>query len=417
MDCEAQLKKMGVAAKFAANLLASATSESKANALKYAAEIILENKDKIISANKIDMFEGQQKKLSAAMLDRLLINESRLTDISESIMAIGNQEDPIGSTIDEWTQPSGLHIKKVGTPIGVIGVIYESRPNVTADAAALCLKSGNSVILRCGSESLNTSVEIAKCMTAALKFSDLPIDAIQLVPTNERQAVEEMLGLSEYIDVIIPRGGKSLVALVQEKARVPVFAHLEGICHLYVDKSADLEKSRSVLLNSKLRRTGICGATECLLIDNEIDTEFKNILINDLITEGVEVRADEGLVHIPGVVLASEDDFGYEFLDKIIAVREVEGVSGAISHIQRYGSNHTECIMSEDQSSVDQFFKRVDSAILLHNASTQFADGGEFGMGAEIGISTGKLHARGPVGVNQLISFKYLVEGNGTIRK
>ena len=351
------------------------------------------------------------------MLDRLLINESRLTDISESIMAIGNQEDPIGSTIDEWTQPSGLHIKKVGTPIGVIGVIYESRPNVTADAAALCLKSGNSVILRCGSESLNTSVEIAKCMTAALKFSDLPIDAIQLVPTNERQAVEEMLGLSEYIDVIIPRGGKSLVALVQEKARVPVFAHLEGICHLYVDKSADLEKSRSVLLNSKLRRTGICGATECLLIDNEIDTEFKNILINDLITEGVEVRADERFVHIPGVILASEDDFGYEFLDKIIAVREVEGVSGAVSHIQRYGSNHTECIMSEDQSSVDQFFKRVDSAILLHNASTQFADGGEFGMGAEIGISTGKLHARGPVGVNQLISFKYLVEGNGTIRK
>ena len=273
------------------------------------------------------------------------------------------------------------------------------------------------MILRCGSESLNTSVEIAKCMTAALKFSDLPIDAIQLVPTNERQAVEEMLGLSEYIDVIIPRGGKSLVALVQEKARVPVFAHLEGICHLYVDKSADLEKSRSVLLNSKLRRTGICGATECLLIDNEIDAEFKNILINDLIAEGVEVRADERLAHIPGVVLASEGDFGYEFLDKIIAVREVKGVSGAISHIQKYGSNHTECIMSEDQSSVDQFFKRVDSAILLHNASTQFADGGEFGMGAEIGISTGKLHARGPVGVNQLISFKYLVEGNGTIRK
>ena len=417
MDYESQLKKMGVAAKLSADLLASATSVSKVNALKYAAKIILENKDKIIRANKIDMLEAQQKKLSAAMLDRLLINESRLNDISESIVAISNQEDPIGSTIDEWTQPSGLHIKKVGTPIGVIGVIYESRPNVTADAAALCLKSGNSVILRCGSESLNTSIEIAKCMTEALKLTNLPTDAIQLVPTKERQAVEEMLVLSEYIDVIIPRGGKSLVALVQEKARVPVFAHLEGICHLYVDKSADLEKSRSVLLNSKLRRTGICGATECLLIDNEIDTEFKNILINDLITEGVEVRADERFAHIPGVVLASEDDFGYEFLDKIIAVREVKGVSGAISHIQRYGSNHTECIMSEDQSSVDQFFKRVDSAILLHNASTQFADGGEFGMGAEIGISTGKLHARGPVGVNQLISFKYLVEGNGTIRK
>jgi glutamate-5-semialdehyde dehydrogenase len=411
-----KIKLMGVNAKKASRLMARASTASKVNSLDFAADTIDGSRNEILRANRIDILESQKKDLSAAMLDRLMINDARLTELVKGIRNIANQEDPIGRIISEWTQPSGLKIRRVGTPIGVIGVIYESRPNVTADAAALCLMSGNSVILRCGSESFNTSIEICKCMTVGLEKAGLPLNAIQIVPTRDRMAVDAMLSLSDCIDVIIPRGGKGLVSLVQEKARVPVFAHLEGICHLYVDKSADLEKSRSVLLNSKLRRVGICGATECLLIDQEIFNDFGVILINDLLSEGVEVRGDLLTQSVDGVVSASTEDFGREFLDKIIAVKVVDGVKGAISHIDKFGSNHTECIMAEDKTSVEEFFTRVDSAILLHNASTQFADGGEFGMGAEIGIATGKLHARGPVGINQLTSFKYLVEGDGTIR-
>ena len=411
------IKEIGFLAKVASKEISVATSAIKNEALKIAADEIIRKTDEILRANHDDLLEGRKKDLSSAMLDRLMLNVQRLDELSQSIINISNQNDPIGCVLSEWKQPIGLTIKKITTPIGVIGVIYESRPNVTGDAAALCLKSGNSVILRSGSDCLRSSIEISKCFKTALEKVKLPIHSIQLIPTSERTAVSHMLGLSEYIDVIVPRGGKSLVSLVQEKARVPVFAHLEGICHIYIDKSADLLKSREVVLNSKLRRPGICGAVECLLIDDPVKSKIGKALINDLLKNGVEVRGDKWAQMINGVKKASINDFGKEFLDKTIAVKVVDGVQGAINHIDEFGSNHTECIMAEDDYTVRKFFTKVDSAILLNNASTQFADGGEFGMGAEIGIATGKLHARGPVGANQLTSFKYLVSGNGTIRQ
>ena len=411
------IKEIGFLAKVASKEISVATSAIKNEALKIAADEIIRNTDEILKANYDDLLEGKKKDLSSAMLDRLMLNVQRLDELSQSIINISNQNDPIGCVLSEWKQPIGLTIKKITTPIGVIGVIYESRPNVTGDAAALCLKSGNSVILRSGSDCLRSSIEISKCFKTALEKVKLPIHTIQLIPTSERTAVSQMLGLSEYIDVIVPRGGKSLVSLVQEKARVPVFAHLEGICHIYIDKSADLLKSREVVLNSKLRRPGVCGAVECLLIDDPVKSKIGKALINDLLNNGVEVRGDKWAQMINGVKKASINDFGKEFLDKTIAVKVVDGVQGAINHIDEFGSNHTECIMAEDDYTVRKFFTKVDSAILLNNASTQFADGGEFGMGAEIGIATGKLHARGPVGANQLTSFKYLVSGNGTIRQ
>ena len=411
------IKEVGFLARVASKEIGVATSAIKNEVLKIAADEIIRKTDEILKANHDDLLEGKKKDLSSAMLDRLMLNVQRLDELSQSIINISNQNDPIGCVLSEWKQPIGLTIKKITTPIGVIGVIYESRPNVTGDAAALCLKSGNSVILRSGSDCLRSSIEISKCFKTALEKVKLPIHTIQLIPTSERTAVSQMLGLSEYIDVIVPRGGKSLVSLVQEKARVPVFAHLEGICHIYIDKSADLLKSREVVLNSKLRRPGICGAVECLLIDDPVKSKIGKALINDLLNNGVEVRGDKWAQMINGVKKASINDFGKEFLDKTIAVKVVDGVQGAINHIDEFGSNHTECIMAEDDYTVRKFFTRVDSAILLNNASTQFADGGEFGMGAEIGIATGKLHARGPVGANQLTSFKYLVSGNGTIRQ
>ena len=411
------IKEIGFLAKVASKEISVATSAIKNEALKIAADEIIRKTDEILKANHDDLLEGKKKDLSSAMLDRLMLNVQRLDELSQSIINISNQNDPIGCVLSEWKQPIGLTIKKITTPIGVIGVIYESRPNVTGDAAALCLKSGNSVILRSGSDCLRSSIEISKCFKTALEKVKLPKHSIQLIPTSERTAVSHMLGLSEYIDVIVPRGGKSLVSLVQEKARVPVFAHLEGICHIYIDKSADLLKSREVVLNSKLRRPGVCGAVECLLIDDPVKSKIGKALINDLLNNGVEVRGDKWAQMINGVKKASINDFGKEFLDKTIAVKVVDGVQGAINHIDEFGSNHTECIMAEDDYTVRKFFTKVDSAILLNNASTQFADGGEFGMGAEIGIATGKLHARGPVGANQLTSFKYLVSGNGTIRQ
>jgi glutamate-5-semialdehyde dehydrogenase len=329
---------------------------------------------------------------------------------------VAEQKDPVGEVMAEWDMPSGLHIRRVRTPLGVIGVIYESRPNVTADAGALCLKSGNAVILRGGSESLHSSTAIHACMVQGLTQAGLPEAAIQLVPTRDREMVSAMLRAVEHIDVIVPRGGKGLVGLVQREARVPVFAHLEGICHVYVDRDADLEKARRVVLNAKTRRTGICGSAECLLIDWPFYTKHGAVLIEDLLKAGVEVRTEGELLKVPGTVKAAPEDFGREFLDMIIAAKLVDGVDDAIAHIRRYGSQHTEAILTEKDATAERFFQRLDSAILLRNASTQFADGGEFGMGAEIGIATGKLHARGPVGAEQLTSFKYLVTGDGTVR-
>lgn len=416
LDAKALIDELGAKARAAAAELAFAPAEAKAKALTVAAEKVWQDRHAIIAANGEDMAFGANKGLSPAMLDRLMLDEARINGICEALRAVAAQEDPVGKVIAEWDRPSGLHISRVRTPLGVIGVIYESRPNVTADAGALCLKAGNAVILRGGSESFHSSRAIHACMVAGLEAAGLPVDAIQLVPTRDRAAVAEMLKAVDYIDVIVPRGGKGLVGLVQAEARVPVFAHLEGICHIYADGAADPEKARKVVLNAKTRRTGICGAMECLLIDRAFYAKHGGLLIEDLLKAGVEVRADGELAEIPGTVPATEEDFGKEYLDAICAAKLVDGVDGAIAHIRRYSSSHTELILTEDDAVAARFFARVDSAILMRNASTQFADGGEFGMGGEIGIATGKLHARGPVGAEQLTSFKYVVIGDGTIR-
>lgn len=415
-DLTAQMNEIGRRARAAAADLAFAPSDAKAQALMAAADAIEAQTDAIIAANARDLDHGRDKGLSPAMMDRLMLDESRIKAIAAGLRAVAAQADPVGRVLAEWDRPNGLHIRRVATPLGVIGVIYESRPNVTADAGALCLKAGNAVILRGGSESFHSSGAIHACLVAGLRAAGLPEDAIQLVPTRDREAVTAMLRMTEWIDVIVPRGGKGLVGLVQREARVPVFAHLEGIVHVYVDAAADPEVARRVVLNAKTRRTGICGAAECLLIHRDIAATLGADLIRDLLAAGVEVRADEILQAIPGTVPATEADWGCEYLDSIIAARVVDDIDAALGHIRRYGSNHTDCILTEDPEAVAHFFERLDSAILMHNASTQFADGGEFGMGAEIGIATGKLHARGPVGAEQLTSFKYLVTGQGTIR-
>ncbi|CAM8627787.1 ProA Gamma-glutamyl phosphate reductase [Paracoccaceae bacterium] len=410
------MTEIGTRARAAAAELAYASSERKAAALQAAAAAVWARRDEILDANVLDMDFGRDKGLSPAMLDRLMLNETRLRGIVDGLRQVAEQRDPVGRVLDQWTRPNGLHIQRVATPLGVVGVIYESRPNVTADAGALCLKAGNAVILRGGSESFHSSEALHACMQQGLREAGLPEAAIQLIPTRDRAMVTEMLRATAYIDVIVPRGGKGLVGLVQAEARVPVFAHLEGICHIYADRDADLEKARRVVLNAKTRRTGICGAAECLLIDWQFYTKHGAMLIEDLLAAGVEVRTEGELLKIPGTVQAAPDDFGREFLDKIIAAKLVDGVDAAIAHIRRYGSNHTEAILTENDATAARFFERLDSAILMRNASTQFADGGEFGMGGEIGIATGKLHARGPVGAEQLCSFKYLVTGDGTIR-
>ncbi len=410
------MAEIGAKARTAAAELAFASSERKAAALQAAAAAVLARRDEILDANVLDMDFGREKGLSPAMLDRLMLNDTRLRGIADGLRQVAEQRDPVGRVLEEWTRPNGLHIQRVATPLGVVGVIYESRPNVTADAGALCLKAGNAVILRGGSESYHSSEALHACMVQGLREAGLPETAIQLIPTRDRAMVAEMLRATYYIDVIVPRGGKGLVGLVQQEARVPVFAHLEGICHVYADRDADLEKARRVVLNAKTRRTGICGAAECLLIDWQFYTKHGAVLIEDLLAAGVEVRTEGELLKVPGTVQAAPDDFGREFLDKIIAAKLVDGVDAAIAHIRRYGSNHTEAILTENDATAARFFERLDSAILMRNASTQFADGGEFGMGGEIGIATGKLHARGPVGADQLCSFKYLVTGDGTIR-
>ncbi|SEW16088.1 glutamate-5-semialdehyde dehydrogenase [Aliiroseovarius sediminilitoris] len=411
-DITSMMTEIGRRARDAAKVLAFAPARAKEKALLAAADACWDRRAEITDANQKDMAFGRDKGLSPAMMDRLMLDEDRIKGMCDGLRAVARQNDPVGEVLEEWDRPSGLHIKRVRTPLGVIGVIYESRPNVTADAGALCLKAGNAVILRGGSESFHSAGLIHACLQDGLRAAGLPVDAIQRVPTRNRAAVSEMLTMTDYIDVIVPRGGKGLVGLVQREARVPVFAHLEGIVHIYIDKDADPDKTARVVMNAKTRRTGICGAAECLLIHRDTVILGQKVL-NDLMDAGVEVHAGDGLT---GTIAATEDDWGKEFLDSIIAARIVDDVDGAIDHINRYSSSHTDAILTENDATAERFFTRLDSAILMRNASTQFADGGEFGMGAEIGIATGKMHARGPVGAAQLTSFKYLVEGDGTTR-
>ncbi|MEM6823559.1 MAG: glutamate-5-semialdehyde dehydrogenase [Pseudomonadota bacterium] len=415
-DVSTLMADIGLAARAAASTLASATAEVKRRALLSAAESVIDRMVEIKDANAQDMEFGAEKSLSGAMLDRLKLTDPRIEAMAAGLRTVADQPDPVGEVIAEWDMPSGLHIRRVRTPLGVVGVIYESRPNVTADAGALCLKSGNAVILRGGSESFHSTRAIHACLLDGLAAAGLPEAAIQRVPTRDRAAVSTMLTMTDAIDVIVPRGGKGLVGLVQNEARVPVFAHLEGIVHVYLDAAADPEKALKVVLNAKTRRTGICGAAECLLIHESLVDTVGQGVIRALIDAGVEVRADAVLSRIDGTVSASEEDWGREYLDMKIAAKAVGSLEEAMAHIRAYGSSHTDAIVTEDDAVAARFFAELDSAILMRNASTQFADGGEFGMGAEIGIATGKMHARGPVGAAQLTSFKYLVEGAGTVR-
>ncbi|QEW20488.1 Gamma-glutamyl phosphate reductase [Marinibacterium anthonyi] len=415
-DIQALMANIGTRAKAAAAELAFAPADQKDKALNAAADAVWAHRADILAANEQDMVYGAEKGLTPALMDRLKLSEDRIRSIVDGLRAVAGQTDPVGEILSEWDMDSGIHIQRVRTPLGVIGVIYESRPNVTADAGALCLKSGNAVILRGGSESFHSSGAIHACLVEGLKAAGLPEDAIQRVPTRDRAAVSEMLTMTDTIDVIVPRGGKGLVGLVQREARVPVFAHLEGIVHIYIDAAADPEKALKVVLNAKTRRTGICGAAECLLIHRALVDTIGQGVIRALLDAGVEVRADAALQKIKGTVPATAEDWGREYLDMIVAARVVDDVDAAIAHIRTYGSQHTDCILTEDDAVAARFFQRLDSAILMRNASTQFADGGEFGMGAEIGIATGKMHARGPVGAAQLTSFKYLVTGDGAVR-
>ena len=412
----ALMAEIGAKARAAATELATASAERKHAALIGAAEAVWSRRAEIIEANIKDLEFGRDKGLSDAMMDRLMLDEDRIRGMVDGLRTVGEQPDPVGEVLAEWDMASGLHIRRVRTPLGVIGVIYESRPNVTADAGALCLKAGNAVILRGGSESFHSSGVIHACLVDGLRAANLPADAIQRVPTRDRAAVQEMLTMTDTIDVIVPRGGKGLVGLVQREARVPVFAHLEGIVHIYVDAAADPVKSLDVVLNAKTRRTGICGAAECLLIHRDVADTIGQGLVRALIDAGVEVHGGPDLQTIDGVVAATSEDWGREYLDMKIAAKTVDNIDEAVAHIRQFGSSHTDCILTEDDAAADLFFTELDSAILMRNASTQFADGGEFGMGAEIGIATGKMHARGPVGAAQLTSFKYLVEGDGTTR-
>ncbi len=412
------MAEIGRDAKAAARQLAIASTEAKNKALHAMADAIVASSAKILAANVEDLKQVEGKGLLPSFLDRLTLTEKGISGMAQALREIAEFKDPVGEVIAAWDRPNGLNIERVRTPLGVIGVIYESRPNVTADAGALCLKAGNAVILRAGSDSAQSSQAIHDCLVAGLKAAGLPEHAIQIVPTTDRAAVGAMLsGLDGAIDVIVPRGGKSLVARVQNEARVPVFAHLEGLCHIYVDASADLEMAKKIVVNAKMRRTGVCGAAETLLVDKAVASTHLVPLLQTLKDAGCEIRGSaEVLLACPTAEEATEEDWRTEYLDAVISVAVVDGIDGAIRHINTYSSSHTEAVIAEDPAVVARFFNEIDSAILLHNASTQFADGGEFGMGGEIGISTGKMHARGPVGVEQLTSFKYRVHGTGQIR-
>lgn len=416
-EISALMEAMGDAARAAARLLATAPAETRNRALTAAAAAIRAAVPDILAANAEDVAAARARGLTEALIDRLALNPARIEAIARAVDDIAALPDPLGSVIAEWTRPNGLRIQRVRTPLGVIGVIYESRPNVTADAGALCLKAGNACLLRGGSESFRSSQAIHRCLVAGLKEAGLPEAAIGFVPTTDREAVGIMLGMNRHLDVIVPRGGKSLVARVQAEARVPVFAHLDGNCHVYVHAAADLAKARAIVLNAKMRRTSICGAAETLLVDRAVADTHLAPLVRDLLDAGCEVRGDEATQKVDARVKPATDaDWDTEYLDAVIAVKLVDGIDAAIAHIETHGSHHTEAIVTEDAAAARRFMGGIDSAILLHNASTQFADGGEFGMGAEIGIATGKMHARGPVGTEQLCSFKYLVFGEGQTR-
>lgn len=410
------MRSMGQKAKAAARILASATREQKDAALKAAAKLIRTHADEVLAANKADM-DALPPETSAAMRDRLLLTPERVESIAKGLDDIAALPDPVGRKLAEWTRPNGLIITRVAVPLGVIGVIYESRPNVTADAGALCFKSGNAVILRGGSESFHSSSKIAELLHDGLKESGLPQDCIQFVPTTDRAAVGEMLKLDEYIDVIVPRGGKSLIQRITNESKIPLFKHLNGICHTYIHAAADKELARKVVLNAKMRRTGICGATETILCDEAVSKTILSAVIDDLIAKGCEVRGDEKTQALDKrVVPAVDEDWDTEYLAPIVSVRVVSGIEEAIDHIACHSSHHTESILTQDKAAAEKFLTEVDSAVVMHNTSTQFCDGGEFGMGAEIGIATGRLHARGPIGLEQLTTFKYQVHGEGQTR-
>jgi glutamate-5-semialdehyde dehydrogenase len=417
-DIAAIMLDIGSKARAAAGILATASTSAKNSALKAMAGNIRSRKAAILEANRLDMEAGLKKGLAASFMDRLMLDEKRIVAIADGLDEIAALPDPVGTIIAEWDRPNGLHVERVRTPLGVIGIIFESRPNVTADAGGLCIKSGNAAILRAGSDSVNSSLAIHACLADGLTAAGLPADAIQIVPITDRSAVGEMLrGLAGNVDVIVPRGGRSLVERVQKEARVPVFAHLEGVCHVYIDRSANLAMAEEITVNSKMRRTGICGSAEKLLVDRACANTHLAPILEALAKTGCEIRASDEVRRVyPAAAIATEADWTKEYLAPIIAVGLVDGVEGAIDHIERHSSHHTEAIVADDPAAVERFFSGIDSAILLHNASTQFADGGEFGMGAEIGIATGKLHARGPVGVEQLTSFKYQVRGSGQVR-
>ena len=411
------MNNIGIAAKRAALDLSNVSSEIKNKALVSAAGKIRENSDLIMEKNIVDLTSAKQRRLPSATIDRLELTVERIQSMASGIESVAELGDPVGRILKEWERPNGLSMSRVSVPLGVIGVIYESRPNVTADAAALCLKSGNAAILRAGSESFHTSSEIMKSVKAGLQSVNLPDTAIQLVPTIDRAAVGEMLVMSDYIDVLVPRGGRSLVERVQSEAKVPIFAHLEGVCHTYVNSSSNPDMASDIVLNAKMRRPGICGATETLLIDREAIKTHLPSIIDALLAAGCEIRGDESIINYSDKILpASESDWSTEYLDSILSIKQVEDLREAIDHVNCYGTEHTDAIITEDQKIAEKFMNEVKSAIVIHNASTQFADGGEFGMGAEIGISTGRMHARGPVGVDQLTTFKYKVRGSGQIR-
>jgi glutamate-5-semialdehyde dehydrogenase len=417
-DVATLMQKLGREAVAAAAVLALASTAAKNRALAAAASALRARAPELLDANARDMEAARAKGVSGSMLDRLALDEKRIDAMARGLEDIAALADPIGATVAEWTRPNGLRITRVRVPLGVIGIIYESRPNVTCDAGALCLKSGNAAILRGGSESAHSSRAIHACLVEGLLAAGLPPASVQLVPVTDRAAVGYMLSsMADFIDVVVPRGGKSLVARVQSEARVPVIGHLEGVCHVYVDRDADLGMARSIVKNAKLRRTGVCGAAETLLVDAACAATHLAPVVRDLLDAGCEVRGDAAVQKVDArVKAASEEDWYTEYLDAIIAARVVDGVDAAIEHIGRYGSSHTESIITANADTARRFLERVDSAIVLHNASTQFADGGEFGMGAEIGISTDRFHARGPVGVEQLTSYKYVVHGSGQIR-
>jgi glutamate-5-semialdehyde dehydrogenase len=412
------MNSMGAGARRAAAALALTSNDDRNNALLAAARTIRKRSGEILAANAVDMSEGQERSLGEAMLDRLMLDADRIEGMATAIETVADLHDPLGRVLAEWDRPNGLLIQRVTVPLGVIGIIYESRPNVTADAAALCLKSGNAAILRGGSESFHSCQAIYQCLREGLTAAFINVDAVQMVPTTDRAAVGYLLSsMGEWLDVVVPRGGKSLIKRVQEEARVPVIGHLEGICHVYLHEAADIDMARDIVFNAKMRRTGICGAAETVLVDRAAADRLVPVITEVLDGAGCEVRGDETVCAIvPTAVVASNDDWSTEYLDTIISIRVVDDIEQAIAHIGDYGSGHTECIVTANNSAAERFLREVDSAIVLQNASTQFADGGEFGMGAEIGIATGRVHARGPVGADQLTSYKYVVRGSGQTR-